>query len=476
MRVLAVGGVWVWICVLGSLPAKAQQGSVPVSGAPVRSGLVSLNDLSGSLEALVARVRPAVVQIYTVGYGLSEDDESGTATNTISKQRATGSGVVLSPDGYIVTNSHVVLGARRVQVKLEGSTAGPDAALRTLDAKIVGTDRETDLAVIKIAKAGLPYLALGDSEALKQGQLVMAFGNPLGLEGSVTMGVVSSTSRQMRPDDWMTYIQTDAPINPGNSGGPLVDTEGRVVGLNTFILTQSGGSEGIGFAVPSNVVGDVYRQIRKNGHVHRGQLGIFLQSITPDLAKGLKLPRDWGVVVSDVSPDSAAEKAGVKIGDIVATADAKPVETVRQLDLIVYRRRIHDTVTLGVIRGSQTLTIQTPVIESEDDPMRFADLANPSNNLVQRLGILGIEIDEKVAALLPDLRREYGVLVAAKVANPPNGDSGLEVGDVIYSVNQVPAVTLAALRGTLNELKSGDAAVLQIERDGRLMFVTVDFD
>ncbi|MGH9667302.1 MAG: S1C family serine protease, partial [Bryobacteraceae bacterium] len=181
MRVLAACGLLVLVSAVEAIPAPAQQAA---EGAPVRSGLVSLNDFSASLETLVARVRPAVVQIYTTGYGVAEDDDSatgsGNAASTISKQRATGSGVVLSSDGYIVTNSHVVLGARRIQVKLEGSTEGPKAALRTVDAKVVGMDRDTDLAVIKIAKSGLAYLALGDSEALKQGQLVMAFGNPLG--------------------------------------------------------------------------------------------------------------------------------------------------------------------------------------------------------------------------------------------------------------------------------------------------------
>jgi serine protease Do len=301
----------------------------------------------------------------------------------------------------------------------------------------------------------------------------MAFGNPLGLEGSVSMGIVSSTSRQIKTDDWMTYIQTDAPINPGNSGGPLVDTDGHVVGLNTFILTQSGGSEGIGFAIASNIVSDIYSQIRKDGHVHRGQLGIYAQTITPVLAKGLKLPRDWGVLVSDVAPEGPAQKAGLKIGDILTTANGQTLETVRQLELVIYHHPIDGKVKLGIMRGTETLSIEAPVIEREDDPQRFADLVNPDKNLIRRLGILAVEINEKLSAMLPDLRREYGVVVAAKLAD---SESGLQTGDVIYAVNGVPSVSVAAIRAALDQLKSGDAVVLQVERDSRLLFIGFELE
>ena len=466
----------IFAMVVPSAQAQAQPQADPQAQpreTPALHGLVSLHDLSGSFESLVDRVRPGVVQIFTTGYGVSEETDSGNAASVLSRQRATGSGVILTSDGYIVTNAHVVTGARHVQVKLEGATTGPNAPARTLDAKIVGTDRESDIAVVKIERTGLPHLTLADSSAIRQGQLVMAFGNPLGLEGSVSMGIVSSTSRQIRPDDWMTYIQTDAPINPGNSGGPLVDSDGHVMGINTFILTQSGGSEGIGFAIPSNIVGDIYNQIRKDGHVHRGQLGIFAQTISPVLAKGLKLPRDWGVVVSDVAPSGPAEKAGVKIGDILATANGQTLDAVRQLEVIVYRHPIGGKVTLGILRGGATLSIDAPVIERQDDPQRFADMVNPERNLIRRLGILGVEIDEKLSALLPGLRREYGVLVAAKLAD---SESGLQTGDVIYALNGAPSVSVAAIRAALDQLKSGDAVVLQVERDSRLMFIGFELE
>src|SRR5437867_2002721 len=174
-----------------------------------------------------------------------------------------------------------------------------------------------DLAVLKLDEKGLPFLPFGDSEALRPGELVLAFGSPLGLENSVTLGVVSAVARQVRPDDRMIYVQTDASINPGNSGGPLVDGQGRVVGINTFILSQSGGSEGIGFAAPSNIVRYVYEQIRTRGRVHRGEIGVRVQTVTPGLAAGLGLRQDWGAVVADVVPGGPAAEAGLRIGDLV---------------------------------------------------------------------------------------------------------------------------------------------------------------
>ena len=233
-----------------------------------------LDTFSKSLETLTAKVRQSVVQIFSTGYAAVEENENGNASTIISKQRSTGTGVVLTDDGYIVTNAHVVRGARKIQVKLPPSMIADQMQISLTDAKLIGLDAEADLAVIKIDRKNLPFLKFADSRAARQGQMVLAFGNPLGLESSVSMGIISSTARQIRPDDLMVYLQTDAPINPGNSGGPLVDTEGRVIGINTFILTQSGGSEGLGFAIPSSIVSEIYQQIRKDGHVHRGEIGL----------------------------------------------------------------------------------------------------------------------------------------------------------------------------------------------------------
>ncbi len=457
--------------------------SAPVGG--ITKGSL-LKELSGSLEGLVTRAGTGIVQIFSTAYtlgGSSGDDEQSTGTGLLSRQRATGSGVIVSSDGYIVTNAHVVRGAREIQVRLSpglNDTQPQHSAVRRagklVKAKVVGVDRETDLAVLKIDQTGLPTLRLGDSEALRQGQLVLAFGSPMGLQNSVTLGVISSTARQLRPDDAMIYIQTDAPINPGNSGGPLINTDGQVVGINTFILTQSGGSEGLGFAIPSNIVRTVFRQIRKSGHVHRGQIGVYAQTITPEMAAGLGLHRDWGVLLCDVEPDGPADQAGLEVGDIVLSLDGKIMENARQLEVNIYRRPIGEKVNLQILRGEQRLAIEVPVIERPNDPSRFADLVTPEGNLVTRLGILGVAIDKQIATMLPDLRKQYGVLVAARASDAPYSGDDLEPGDVIYSVNGTPVTSIDALRHALDGIPAGKPAVLQVERSGRLMFIAIEFE
>src|SRR5581483_9552744 len=385
----------------------------------------ALHEFSSSLEKLALTVNRGVVKIVSIGYTLASEDEESTNTAVLSRQRSLGTGIILSSDGYIVTNSHVVQGSRLVRVQLpatEQEIKGKNSILKLsgkmIEANIVGVDRETDLAVLKVDKTDLAHLDLGDSETLRPGQLVLAFGNPLGLQNSVSMGVVSSTARQIKTDDPMIYIQTDASINPGNSGGPLVDINGIVMGVNTFIFSQSGGSEGIGFAIPSNIVKSIFDQIRKDGHVHRGQVGIRAQSLTPALAQGLGLARDNGVLVSDVTPDGPADEAGVKIGDIILAMDGKPMENARQFEVNVYRHSVGQEIKLTVLRDAQQLDLEVSVEERDDDPQRFADLVDPEKNQIKRLGILGIEVNEKLAALLPDLRKHYGIVVAARIAAP----------------------------------------------------------
>ena len=317
LAVMTAGAV-----LLGQTPAPKAAEPLPPA--------VSLNDFSTSLETLVNRVRPSVVQIYSTGYAASEESDATTAS-LLSKQHSTGSGIILTEDGYIVTNAHVVKGARRIQVRLpsRSEASGRNVTLqpegKLIDAKLVGLDRDIDVAVVKIDHTGLPFLAFGDSNRIHQGELVMAFGSPLGLESSVSMGVVSSVARALHPDDMMVYIQTDAPINPGNSGGPLVDMNGSVIGINTFILSSGGGSEGLGFAIPARIVDFVYHSLRQYGHVHRVEIGAVAQEITPTLADGLKLVQRWGVIVADVKPDGPAAAAGLQIQDIVLTADDRRI-------------------------------------------------------------------------------------------------------------------------------------------------------
>jgi len=439
----------------------------------------ALHDLSAQLETLSQRVSRSVVQVFSSGYVLNDERDSGSNAAIVTRQRASGSGVVVSADGYIVTNAHVVANARNVRVRIsDEASAGPDGAVRPsgklLEATVVGVDRETDVAVIRVDRSDLTPLPLADSDSLRQGQLVMAFGNPLGLENSVSLGVVSSVARQIKPDDTMIYIQTDAPINPGNSGGPLVDADGRVMGLNTFILSQSGGSEGLGFAIPSNTVRNVYQQIRQEGHVHRGEIGVFAQTITEPMASGLKLSQDWGVLLSDVEPGGPGDIAGLKTGDIVLSLNGKTVENARQMEINLHRYPVGARIDVEIMRNASKKTVPVVTVERPRDPMRFADLVDPTKNLINRLGILGIDVDARVSALLSDLRKHYGVVVAARGGDPQYSGDDLEPGDVIYELNNSPVSDVASLRKQLDQLKDADSLVLQVERNGRLMFITLE--
>ena len=326
-----------------SKPAAAGTPASHVADARFSDNPDILRQMNLALEDLAAKVSPAVVEIKTSGFGpLSEEGQGKTAL--IVHQRAVGSGVIVDSNGYIMTNAHVVEGAQRIRVALpmspEDSSANRTAGRRQIfEAKVLGVHKESDLALLKIDQTNLPTLSLEEPHNIRVGQLVLAVGSPGGLQSSVTMGVISAVARQADPTKSLNYVQTDAPINPGNSGGPLVDMDGYVIGLNTFILSQSGGSEGLGFAIPARVVNFVYHSLRKYGHVHHVEIGAGAQEITPTLAEGLGLPQSWGVIVDDVTPDGPAASAGLKVQDIILAADDRPIETMSALTAATY---LHD--------------------------------------------------------------------------------------------------------------------------------------
>jgi serine protease Do len=464
-RLCSRGSVLAFILCPGALFAAPPQ--------PVRSP-TRLADLDSELQALATRVNPSVVQVVVSGFGTAP---AGSATAVLAPRRGSGSGVVVDAGGYIVTSAHVVEGARRIEVMRSPRREGPGGSIlrpatRPVPARLVGIDRETDLALIKVEAEGLVPIPFADPEALRQGQLVLAFGSPLGLDDSVTMGVLSALARQLRPDDPMIYLQTDAPINPGSSGGPLVDVQGRLVGINTLILSQGGGNEGVGFAAPIHIVMAVVRGIKAEGRLRRGWVGARVQTVTPLMAAGLRLSPEAAVIVSDVVADSPAARADLRVGDLVQVVDGRPVDNARQFDVRLYRAALGETIKLELLRDGQRLVAEVPVVEKPGDPDRFASQVTPDKNLIPRLGILGIELDDEIRKLLPGLRGEVGVLVAAR-GGGAGGDDGLKVGDVVYALNGVSVRGLGELREAVARAPEGSALVLQVERDGKLQFVAI---
>ncbi len=477
-RVQCHGHAWVlaFLIAVELLSPRVVAGQTP-PGTPPSDVLHQLNN---SVEQLIRRVSPTVVQIQVTGYGATDDNERGLTSAIIGRRRAIGSGVIVDPEGYIVTNAHVVTGAENIEVIVPArpaSAATPDADLdsqaKSYQAHIVGVAKEIDLAVIRIAAHGLPALSIHGSPApVRQGEMVFAFGSPEGLRNTVTMGVVSAIARQPDPDSPLVYVQTDTPINPGNSGGALVNADGELVGITTFILSSSGGNQGLGFAIPAALVASAYPQLLKFGHIHQPSIGALVQTITPELAEGLHLARDFGVVVSDVTPGGPADNAGLKIQDVIVSVDGAPIGS---LPLFSHSLNLHKTgehAKVVVLRGSERAQLDIILAERPHKADSLVDMTDPEKNLVRPLSILGIELTLDLAQTLPDLRIPTGVIVAARTLGSRTAEIPLQTGDVIHALNGTTITTLDALRAALDKQKPATAVVLQIERYGQLIFVS----
>jgi serine protease Do len=449
------------------------QAPAPVEKAApnaVRHGLLALDQ---DLQTLAERVGPAVVTIEVTGLAAVQDPNT-RQTTYIAREQGVGSGIVVDAAGYILTNAHVVEHATSVSVLVFRQRNKPTDGIEDAErfaAKVLGRDALTDLALLKVEATDLPALKLADSDQVHVGQIALAFGSPLGLENTVTLGVISSTQRQLNSAAPVVYLQTDAAINPGNSGGPLVDIHGEVIGMNTMIASQSGGSEGVGFSIPSNTIRHIYEQLRQHGHVRRGSIGIIAREITAPLASGLGLPRQTGIILEDVLPNSSADHSGLHPGDILLSIDGKAFQDPRALSVLLFQKKIGEAVAFKVQRGTEVLTLDVPVTEREGDPESILDPTQSASNIIPKLGIVGIQITDSVAQLIPPTRVPGGILVTALTAGGNASLFGLQPGDVLHALNRTRLDSLETLRKLLAALKPGDPVVFSIERGGQLNYV-----
>lgn len=434
----------------------------------------NFNLFSDDVRQLAEKVNKSIVQIIVTSYGPGY----GQDASNLVKVRGTGSGVIIDPAGYIVTNTHVVNGAIDVIVRLNTDDeymGDNDYIIKGKSeykpARIVGINKMTDIAVLKIEGADYPAMPFGNSNAVRAGDLVFAFGSPRGLSNSVTMGIISATARQLSMDNPLIYIQTDAPINPGNSGGPLVNTKGEVVGINTMILSESGGSEGLGFAVPSNAAKYVSEQIREFGRLKVGTIGVNAQDISGLMAAGLQLSQRDGVILSDVIPGGPGFVAGLKEGDIVIAVDGVPIKNYRQFVLTYLVREAGDVIAVNVLRGNERFKINVKVVEQPDVEGFLSNLIDYEKNLVKKFGFWGIEITDELLAISPGFRKKRGVIVAALVGNSTAVSGGFQPGDIIYSINRSPILNMELLNDFVDGVQDGDPVVVHLERKGMLRFL-----
>lgn len=437
--------------------------------------LPSPQDLSRTFIGVAKQIKPAVVSIDVVektkrsSIQLPEGFPQIPGFGAPRRQKGTGSGVIISADGYILTNNHVAGDADQINVKLSDG--------RELKAKVVGKDTETDLAVIKVDAQNLSFARLGDSDKLEQGEWVIALGSPFGLQQTMTAGIVSATGRDLGVGQFTNFIQTDASINPGNSGGPLINMQGEVVGINTLIFSQTGTSSGIGFAIPANLATKVYAQLIKNGKVTRGYLGVFLQPVSPSIARTVGYNGTDGAVVGDLSKeDSPAATAGLRSGDVIVEFDGKRVTSPKQLTEMVADTPVGKTANLKYVREGR---VETAAIKLGERPASPGDSEPAEKDDPEEEGVkLGASISNVTVELAREMKLKIpgGVAITNVQPDSPAAEAGLQRGDVIHRVNRTPITNRQDYFRTLASLKGEKEITLQVERGGQLRFVSLTLD
>jgi serine protease Do len=416
-----------------------------------------------SFANLVSAVEPAVVHIRTTAVmkTMGEDEmppqfreffgQRGMRPQPPQRRQGTGSGFVIREDGIVLTNAHVVDGAKEITVTLHDG--------RELQAKVLGRDEKTDLAVLKLDAKDLPVAKLGDSSALAVGDWVVAIGNPFGLSNTVTAGIVSAKGRAIGAGPYDDFIQTDAPINPGNSGGPLFDEAGNVVGINSAIWSQSGGNIGIGFAIPINLAKELVPQLEEKGHVTRGWLGVTIQQLSPDVAESLGIEGQKGALVTQVSKDSPAAKAGIEPGDVITRYDGSTVGGHNALPPLVASTPIGKDVEVQVLRQGETKTLEVSVAKL-DDPSAEASAAGGEQRGRLGLALRELTPEERAAH---ELAKGEGVMVTGVEPDSPAEEAGIKAGDVVLRVNRAGVGSVGALKAEV-ERTPKDRAVLLLVR------------
>ena len=435
------------------LSALFLAGFVPEWGAAkaLASEKANAAAATASIPDLVEKLSPAVVNIATTRV------VKNRLTGRDVSQQGMGSGLIISADGYIFTNHHVVNKADRIKVKL--------ADEKEYDATVKGQDAATDLALLKIdPDAELPFAALGDSDRCRIGETVFTIGNPLGLNHTITAGIISAKGRVIGAGPYDNFIQTDASINPGNSGGPLCNLQGEVIGINTAIVAQA---QGIGFAIPINMAKSILGDLKTSGKITRGWLGLTTQAITDDIRKSLKLKDQKGVLVSNVFAGDAADQAGIKIGDVILEIDGKTVSDNREMGQVVAALHVGSRVPVKIFRDGRTLTLQVVAAERKDGQEQETD-----SRLAERYGLKAQEVTPEIARVL-GMDAKTGVIVTEVKAGGPADEAGLKPRDVILKIANSEISGWKEFVAALKQGDKGEVMLLLVRRGKANLFVTL---